>query len=168
MADPIYNVLFVGSTNSVRSIIAECILNHAGAGRFVAYSAGCAPKGEVHPYVLDLLLRYEYPTSGLRSKNWQEMSSPEAKPLHFVFTLCERAAAEKCPVWQGQPVVAHWGLPDPAAAEESEAETRRAFDGTLRILTKRIGLFINLPLASLDERTLQQCVNDIGRHTEAD
>ena len=168
MADPVYNVLFADSTNSVHSIIAECVLNRAGAGRFVAASAGCAPKGEIHPYVLDLLIRYDYPTSGLSSKSWDGPGRREAKPLHFVFTLCDSAAAEKSPPWPGRPVVAHWSLPDPAASEASEAETRRAFDETLRLLTKRIDMFVNLPLTSLDERTLQQCVEDIGRHTEVD
>jgi arsenate reductase len=158
-----YNVLFLCTGNSARSIIAECVLNRLGAGRFVAHSAGSFPKGAVHPYALELLERRGYPTQGLRSKSWDEFAQPGAVPLDFVFTVCDRAAAEVCPIWPGQPMTAHWGLPDPAAAEGKEAERRLAFADTLRMLTNRIGLFVNLPIQALDRLSLQQRLTQIGR-----
>ena len=162
MADRTYNVLFLCTGNSARSILAECVLNRLGRPRFRAFSAGSFPKGEVHPYALDLLRRQNYPVSELRSKSWDEFAGPAAPRLDFVFTVCDRAAAEVCPIWPGQPMSAHWGLPDPAAAQGSEAERRLAFADTLRMLTNRISIFVSLPLASLDKLTLQKRLDAIG------
>jgi protein-tyrosine-phosphatase len=145
--------------------MAECLLNDLGRGRFRAYSAGSHPKGEVHPYALDLLRHYHYETDHLRSKSWDEFSGPDAPPLDFVFTLCEEAAKESCPVWPGQPMTAHWGLPDPAAAEGTEAVKRFAFIDTMRMLRQRIDIFINLTVAKLDSLSLQQRVEAIGKTT---
>lgn len=163
MADRPYNVLFLCTGNSARSILAECVLNRLGNGRFVAHSAGSFPKGEVHPYALELLERRNYPTDRLRSKSWNEFAGPGAAPLDFVFTVCDNAAGEVCPVWPGQPMTAHWGLPDPAAIEGSEAERRLAFADTLRMLRNRIGVFVNLPIKSLDKLSLQNRLREIGR-----
>ena len=163
MADKSYNVLFLCTGNSARSIIAECVLNRLGRGRFHAFSAGSFPKGEVHPYALELLARQNYPTQTLRSKSWNEFAAPGAPPLDFVFTVCDNAAGEVCPVWPGQPMTAHWGVPDPATAEGTAAERHLAFADTLRMLTNRIGIFVNLPLASLDRLTLQKRLDEIGR-----
>jgi arsenate reductase len=163
MTDRTYNVLFLCTGNSARSIIAECVLNRLGAGRFRAHSAGSFPKGAVHPYALDLLARAGYPTAGLRSKSWDEFAKPGAPPLDFVFTVCDRAAAEVCPVWPGQPMSAHWGLPDPAAAEGNEAERRLAFADTHRMLVNRISVLVSLPIASLDRLSLQSRLTEIGR-----
>ena len=165
MADRTYNVLFLCTGNSARSILAECVLNRLGRPRFRAFSAGSFPKGEVHPYALDLLRRQNYPVSELRSKSWDEFAGPAAPRLDFVFTVCDRAAAEVCPIWPGQPMSAHWGLPDPAAAQGSEAERRLAFADTLRMLTNRISIFVSLPLASLDKLTLQKRLDAIGTAT---
>ena len=162
MADRTYNVLFLCTGNSARSILAECVLNRLGRPRFRAFSAGSFPKGEVHPYALDMLRRQNYPVSELRSKSWDEFAGPAAPRLDFVFTVCDRAAAEVCPIWPGQPMSAHWGLPDPAAAQGSEAERRLAFADTLRMLTNRISIFVSLPLASLDKLTLQKRLDAIG------
>jgi protein-tyrosine-phosphatase len=163
MADKVYNVLFLCTGNSARSIIAECVLNRLGRGRFRAFSAGSFPKGEVHPYALDLLRRQNYPVETLRSKSWNELAAPGAPPLDFVFTVCDNAAGEACPVWPGQPMTAHWGVPDPASAAGTEAERRLAFADALRMLTNRIGVFVSLPLASLDRLTLQKHLHEIGR-----
>jgi ArsR family transcriptional regulator, arsenate/arsenite/antimonite-responsive transcriptional repressor / arsenate reductase (thioredoxin) len=167
MADRPYNVLFLCTGNSARSILAESILNRAGAGRFVAYSAGSMPTGRVNPYALDLLRLQNYPTGALRSKSWSEFAEPGAPPLDFVFTVCDNAASEVCPVWPGQPMTAHWGLPDPAAVEGSEAVKRAAFADTMRMLHNRIGVLISLPLASLDRLALQERLDAIGRTREA-
>lgn len=161
----IYHVLFLCTGNSARSILAECLLNRLGEGRFHAYSAGSQPRGAVHPYALDLLRQHEYPTASLRSKSWEEFSGPAAPPLDFVFTLCDEAAQETCPLWPGQPISAHWGLPDPAAAEGSEAEKRAAFAQTMRLLTQRLMIFINLPVTQLDHLSLRQRVDAIGKTT---
>jgi arsenate reductase (thioredoxin) len=163
MSDKVYNVLFLCTGNSARSILAECALNRLGRGRFRAYSAGSFPKGEVHAYALDLLNRQSYATDELRSKSWNEFAQPDAPRLDFVFTVCDNAAGEVCPIWPGQPMTAHWGLPDPAAAEGNEAERRLAFADTLRMLNNRIGVFVNLPLRSLDKLTLQRRLQDIGK-----
>jgi protein-tyrosine-phosphatase len=163
MADRPYNVLFLCTGNSARSILAEAVLNRLGGGRFKAYSAGSFPKGEVHPFAIDLLERQNYPTKGLRSKSWDEFATPGAEPLDFVFTVCDNAAGEACPIWPGQPMTAHWGLPDPAAAEGSEPERRLAFADTLRMLRNRIGAFVNLPIKSLDKLSLQNRLREIGR-----
>ena len=167
MDDKTYNTLFLCTGNSARSIIAECVLNRFGHGRFRAFSAGSFPKGEVHPYALDLLTRQNYATANLRSKSWDEFARPGAPVLDFVFTVCDKAANEVCPVWPGQPMTAHWGLPDPASVEGNEAERRLAFADTLRMLTNRIGTFVNLPIRSLDRLSLQKRLNEIGRHLPA-
>jgi protein-tyrosine-phosphatase/DNA-binding transcriptional ArsR family regulator len=164
-AEKVYNVLFLCTGNSARSIIAECILNRLGQGKFQAYSAGSQPKGTVHPYALELLQHHSYATEHLRSKSWEEFSGPDAPPLDFVFTLCDEAAQETCPVWPGQPISAHWGLPDPAAVAGTEAEKRFAFVDTMRMLNHRIDIFINLPVAKLDQLSLRQRVDAIGKTT---
>jgi protein-tyrosine-phosphatase len=167
MDHKIYNVLFLCTGNSARSIIAECVLNRFGHGRFRAFSAGSFPKGEVHPYALDLLGRQNYATDNLRSKSWDEFARSGAPALDFVFTVCDKAANEVCPIWPGQPMTAHWGLADPASIEGNEAERRLAFADTLRMLTNRIGTFVNLPIKSLDRLSLQKRLNEIGRDLPA-
>jgi arsenate reductase (thioredoxin) len=162
MAEP-YNVLFLCTGNSARSIMAEAILNKLGAGKFRAYSAGSQPKGQVHPETIRLLQSLGYDTSGFRSKSWHEFAKPGAPPLDFVFTVCDNAAGETCPVWPGQPMTAHWGVPDPAEATGSDAEIALAFKDTYRMLNQRIGIFTSLPLRSLDTLTLQKKLRDIGR-----
>ncbi len=163
MADHPYNVLFLCTGNSARSIIAEAILNKVGAGKFCAYSAGSHPKGYVHPESLQLLRSLGYDTSGFRSKSWSEFADPGAPLLDFVFTVCDNAAGEVCPVWPGQPMTAHWGLPDPAEAKGNPAEVSLAFKDTYRMLNQRIGIFISLPLSSLDQLSLQRKLREIGR-----
>jgi len=164
MSERPYNVLFLCTGNSARSILAEAVLNRLGNGRFRAYSAGSFPKGEIHPLALELLRRQNYPIAELRSKSWDEFAAPGAPPLDFVFTVCDRAASEVCPIWPGQPMSAHWGLPDPAAVEGTEVEKHLAFADTLRQLERRIGIFVNLPLASLDRMALKRRLDDIGRN----
>jgi arsenate reductase (thioredoxin) len=159
----VFNVLFLCTGNSARSIMAEAVLNRAGAGKFKGFSAGSQPKGEVHPYALDLLRKLHYDVTGLRSKSWKEFSGPDAPKLDFVFTVCDNAAAETCPVWPGQPMTAHWGVPDPAAATGTEAEIRFAFADALRMLTNRINIFVSLPLCALDQLTLQKQLDSIGK-----
>jgi len=159
----VFNVLFICTGNSARSIIAEAVLNRAGQGRFRAFSAGSQPKGHVHPYAVDLLQRLNYDVSRVRSKSWEEFSGSNAPKLDFAFTLCDDAAAETCPVWPGQPMTAHWGLPDPAAATGTEAEIRFAFADALRMLTNRINIFVSLPMKSLDLLTLQKQLEAIGK-----
>ena len=163
MTDRPFNVLFLCTHNSARSVIAECVMNRLGAGKFKAYSAGSRPSGRIHPYALDLLKRLNYDTSGLRSKSWEEFTRPDAPKLDFVFTVCDDAANEVCPVWPGQPMSAHWALPDPSRAEGTEAERRYAFADTHRMLYQRIGIFTNLPLKSLDKLSLQTRLDEIGR-----
>lgn len=160
------NVLFLCTHNSARSIIAEAILNRLGVGRFKAYSAGSQPSGKVHPYALDLLRQLNYDTSSLRSKSWEEFTAPDAPELDFVLTVCDNAANEVCPVWPGQPISAHWGLPDPSAAEGNDSERHFAFADTHRMLYQRISIFTNLPLASLDKLSLQHRLDDIGRNAQ--
>ena len=162
MEQRIYNVLFLCTGNSARSIIAECLLNRLGAGRFRALSAGSHPKSDVNPYALNLLQRQGFDTTQLRSKGWEEFSSPDAPPLDLVITVCDNAAAETCPVWPGRPTTAHWDLPDPAAVVGSEAEKNLAFADTLRMLRNRIGIFVSLPLASIDRLSLRRRIEDIG------
>lgn len=159
------NVLFLCTGNSARSILAEAILNREGIGRFHGFSAGSQPKGAVHPYASDLLQRLNHDTSTLRSKSWDELATPDAPQMDFVFTVCDQAAAETCPFWPGQPMTAHWGLPDPAAAVGTEAEKRLAFSETYRMLRNRITIFVNLPMASLDTLALQDRLNQIGATT---
>ena len=163
MSDRPYNVLFLCTGNSARSIMAEAILNRAGRGQFRAFSAGSQPKGHVHPYALDLLKKLHYDVSGLRSKSWTEFAGAQAPKLDFVFTVCDNAAKESCPVWPGQPMTAHWGVPDPAEAIGNEAEMRFAFADALRMLTNRIEIFVSLPLQSLDQLTLQKKLDAIGK-----
>ena len=163
MTDPIFNVLFLCTGNSARSILAECILNREGKGRFRAFSAGSHPEGQVHPFAIDLLKKMNYPTAGLRSKSWLEFSQAGAPKLDFVFTVCDNAANEVCPIWPGQPMTAHWGVPDPAAAEGTEAERHLAFAEAYRMLNNRISVFTSLPLRSLDRLTLQKRLDEIGR-----
>ncbi|MGZ5960347.1 MAG: arsenate reductase ArsC [Rhizomicrobium sp.] len=165
--DQPFNVLFLCTGNSARSIIAEAILNRAGQGRFKAYSAGSTPKGEVHPYTLDLLRRMNFDVSSARSKSWTEFAQPGAPKLDFVFTVCDNAANEACPLWPGQPMTAHWGIPDPAAAEGTEAEVRLAFAEAFRQLSNRINIFVALPMRSLDTLSLQQQLDAIGKTREA-
>ena len=162
-----YNVLFLCTGNSARSIMAEVILNRAGQGNFRGFSAGSLPKGQIHPYALDLLRHSHYDVTGLRSKSWKEFSAPEAPKLDFVFTVCDNAAKEPCPVWPGQPMTAHWGIPDPAEATGTEAEIRFAFADALRMLTNRINIFVSLPLRSLDQLTLQNQLDAIGKTKDA-
>jgi arsenate reductase len=163
----VYNVLFLCTGNSARSIIAEAILNRYGAGRFRAFSAGSQPKGRVHPYTIDLLRNLNYVTDDMRSKSWDEFAVPGAPKLDFVFTVCDDAANESCPVWPGQPMSAHWGVPDPAAVEGPEAVKRAAFAETSRMMTNRISVFTSLPIASLDRLSLQKRLNEIGQRREA-
>jgi arsenate reductase (thioredoxin) len=162
VADRPYNVLFLCTGNSARSIMAEAIFNRTGAGIFRAYSAGSQPKGQVHPQTLRLLQSLGHDTSGFRSKSWDEFIAPGAPEFDFVFTVCDNAAAETCPLWPGQPMTAHWGVPDPAAAAGTPAEIALAFKDTYRMLHQRIGIFTALPLRSLDQLTLQNKLKDIG------
>jgi protein-tyrosine-phosphatase len=159
----IYTVLFLCTGNSARSILAEAILDRVGRGRFRAFSAGSMPRGEVNPYALNRLRVEGYDLSRFRSKSWEEFSGPGAPELDFVITLCDSAASEACPVWPGQPMTAHWGLPDPAAADGSEAEKHAAFAETMRMLNNRLGIFVNLPVASLDRMALKERLEAIGR-----
>ena len=163
MADTPYNVLFLCTGNSARSIIAEIILNKDGRGKFHAFSAGSHPKGAVNPHTIELLSRLSYDTARLRSKSWAEFARPGAPRLDFVFTVCDDAANEVCPIWPGQPMTAHWGVPDPAAAGGTEIERRLAFADTYSMLNSRLGIFVNLPLKSLDKLGLQKRLDEIGR-----
>jgi len=162
-----FNVLFLCSGNSARSIMAEAILNRDGRGKFRAFSAGSHPKGHIHPYAIDLLRKLNYDVSGFRSKSWTEFARPEAPKLDFVFTVCDDAAKEVCPVWPGQPMTAHWGIPDPAAATGNEAEIRLAFADAFRMLNNRISIFISLPIRSLDKLALQKQLDSIGKTKDA-
>jgi protein-tyrosine-phosphatase len=163
MAERPFNVLFLCTGNSARSIMAEAILNKIGAGTFRAFSAGSQPKGTVHSEAKRLLQSLDYDTSGLRSKSWNEYARPGAPALDFVFTVCDNAAGETCPYWPGQPMTAHWGIPDPAAAEGSPAQVALAFKDAYRMLSQRIGVFAALPIRSLDRLSLQAKLKDIGR-----
>jgi arsenate reductase len=163
MVDPIYNVLFVCTHNSARSIFAEVLLNRWGHGEFRAFSAGSHPKGEVHPLALALLTQDGLPTEGLRSKSWKEFERRDAPRLDFVFTLCDQAAAEVCPIWPGQPVTAHWGVEDPAAVEGTDAAKAQAFRRVLQTLESRIRLFISLPIAKLEAIKLKGRLDAIGQ-----
>lgn len=158
-----FNVLFLCTGNSCRSIMAECILNRYGRGRFKAFSAGSHPVGKVNEYALELLRNTNHDVVGLRSKSWDEFSTPEAPKLDFVITVCDDAANEVCPVWPGQPMTAHWGLPDPAKAQGSEAEVRFAFADAMRMLTQRISIFTSLPIESLSKLSLQKHLDNIGK-----
>jgi arsenate reductase len=158
-----YNVLFLCTGNSARSVLAEAYLNSAGRGRFKAYSAGSKPGGRVNPFALELLERNRIDTAGLRSKSWGEFATPGAPRMNFVFTVCDSAAAEACPFWPGQPMTAHWGVPDPAAVEGSEEEKRHAFRQAFTALSARINLLLNLPLDKLDKLALKAKLVEIGK-----
>ena len=158
-----YNVLFLCTGNSARSIMAECILEREGGGRFRAFSAGSHPAGKLNPVALALLKRLGFDTGGLRSKRWDGFAAPGAPTLDFVFTVCDDAAGELCPVWPGQPMTAHWGVPDPAAAAGSDAERAAFTADVFRMLNNRISIFVSLPLASLDRLSLQRRLQEIGR-----
>ena len=168
MSEPkIYNVLFLCTGNSARSIFGEVLVNFWGGRKFRGFSAGSHPRGEVNPLTLELLRQLKFPTDGLRSKDWEEFSRPGAPQMDFVFTVCDNARAEVCPVWPGQPMSAHWGIPDPAAAEGSETERMLAFREAFRALENRIKIFVSLPISSLDKVKLQQRLDSIGQlHTE--
>lgn len=162
-----FNVLFLCTGNAARSILGEAIANNAGQGRFVALSAGSHPKGVVHPLALDLLRQMNLPTEGLRSKSWDEFALPGAPAMDFIFTVCDSAAGEACPIWPGHPMTAHWGLPDPAAVEGSEVERWRAFRQTFAALENRIRLFASLPIESLDRLSLQRRLDAIGERSSS-
>ncbi len=163
MKDRPFNVLFLCTGNSARSILAEVLLNFLGHGRFVAFSAGSRPKGQVHPLALDVLRRNHLPTEHLRSKSWDEFASPDAPPLDFVFTVCDHAAKEVCPIWPGQPMTAHWGIQDPAAVEGTDAEKARAFTIAFRELDARLKIFTSLRLDKLDRLALKRQLDAIGQ-----
>ncbi len=163
VSERVYNVLFLCTGNSARSILAEVIMNAVGGGRFKAYSAGSHPNGRVNPFAIELLKKNGFATDGLRSKSWDEFAAPGAPPLHFVFTVCDKAAGERCPVWPGQPITAHWGVEDPAAVTGSPELRERAFKGALTTLSRRIELFLSLPLEKLDRLALQERLAGIGK-----
>jgi arsenate reductase len=166
MDNKIYNVLFLCTGNSARSIMAEALLNTSGKGRFRAFSAGSHPTGRVHPFALEVLKKAQLPVEGLRSKSWEEFARPAAPPLDFVFTVCDKAAGEVCPIWPGQPMTAHWGIEDPAAFEGSEEERRRYFSRIFIYLRNRILIFTDLPFDELDKLSLQKRLDEIGQVRE--
>ena len=163
MADHLFNVLFLCTGNSARSILAESILRKDGAGRFLSFSAGSTPKGAVHPLALRTLESMDYPIDGMRSKSWLEFAAPDAPVMDFVFTVCDNAAGEACPIWPGQPMTAHWGIEDPAAVRGTDIEKEAAFVAALRYLRNRISIFMNLPLRSIDSLSLGAKLREIGR-----
>lgn len=165
MQTTVFNVLFLCTGNSARSILAEAIMNRLGVGRFKAYSAGSFPKGTVHPEAIALLARLGFDTGFARSKNWDEFANPDAPKMDFVFTVCDDAANETCPVWPGQPLSAHWGIPDPAAIDGTDSEVSLAFSEAYRMLNTRISIFTALPLASIDRMSLKPKLDEIGRQT---
>ena len=167
MQDKVFNVLFLCTGNSARSILAECLINRWGKGRFRGFSAGSHPTGEVNPMAIELLRRNNFVVEELRSKDWSEFSGPDAPRMDFVFTVCDSAAAEQCPVWPGQPITAHWGTPDPAKVEGDETTRMMAFRAAMSELENRVSNFVNLPLASLDRMKLQQELDAIGKTTVA-
>jgi arsenate reductase (thioredoxin) len=162
VTDRAFNVLFLCTGNTARSVLAESILRKDGAGRFRAFSAGSRPKGTVNPFALKVLGAFDYPTDGFRSKGWDEFARPDAPRMDFVFTVCDDAAGETCPIWPGQPMTAHWGIEDPAAAMGSDVEKERAFNNAFGFMRNRIAVFISLPLASLDKMGLTKRLGDIG------
>ena len=163
MNEKVYNVLFICTGNSARSILAEAIMNQLGGGHFKAYSAGSHPKGEVHPLAIETLRGKNFDISGLRSKSWDEFAAPGAPPMDFIFTVCDNAGGEVCPLWPGRPVTAHWGFPDPAAVDGSIEEKRKAFATTFREISQRLRIFLNLPFNKLDRLSLQQQLKDMGK-----
>jgi len=163
VSDTPYNVLFLCTGNTARSILAECILNHDGAGRFKAYSAGSQPKGVVNPLAVKVLTSLGYPTDGVSSKSWDVFAAPGAPVMDFIFTVCDNAAGEACPFWPGHPMTAHWGIEDPAAVEGSDLEKERAFVEAFRLMRNRISAFVSLPMRSLDQMALGKKLSDIGQ-----
>jgi arsenate reductase len=163
MSDKVHNVLFICTGNSARSIMAEGLLNHLGGGRFRAWSAGSHPNGTVNPFALQTLATWHIPTDGFRSKNWEEFAQPGAPGLDFVFTVCDNAAGEVCPVWPGQPMTAHWGVPDPAAVDGTDTEKAQAFMSAAITLKRRIELMLALPIKPLDSMTVQRKITEIGK-----
>lgn len=163
MSDKVYNVLFLCTANSARSILGEAIINKLGKGRFKGFSAGSQPRGEVNPHSVLLLEKLGHDTSFARSKSWDEFAEDGAEQMDFIFTVCDSAAAETCPIWPGHPATAHWGVPDPAAVEGTEAEIGAAFGDAYRMLERRISAFLSLPLASIDKLALKQKLSDIGK-----
>jgi arsenate reductase len=166
MSEARYNILFLCTGNSARSILAEAIMNRAGRGRFVAWSAGSDPKGQVHPQALRLLESLHYPIAGLRSKSWDEFESPDAPQFDFIVTVCDNAAGEVCPIWPGKPVRSHWGIPDPAAVEGSPTEVGLAFTEAYRQLSNRIQLFLALPIEKLDSLSVKRRMDEIGQTSD--
>ncbi len=167
MSERVFNVLFLCTHNSARSVLAEAILNHEGRGKFRGFSAGSHPKGQPNPYAIALLKRLGHDVSGLRSKSWDEFAAEGAPRMDFVFTVCDDAANEVCPVWPGQPMTAHWGLADPSLVEGTEVQKNLAFSDTYRLLSNRIGIFVSLPVTSLERVALKRKLDEIGRLTEA-
>lgn len=163
MADRVYNVLFLCTGNSARSIISEAIMNHLGGGRFNAYSAGSHPTGRVNPFAIEILQKHGHEVSGLRSKSWDEFAAPDAPKMDFIITVCDKAAGEACPVWLGQPITAHWGFVDPAHVEGDDDTKRTAFAKTYMGITRRLRLFQSIPLEKLDRMTLQQQLNALSK-----
>lgn len=163
MADRILHVLFLCTGNSARSVLAEAILNHLGGGRFKAHSAGSFPKGQVHPLTIETLKKHKFETDGFRSKSWDEFAKPGSPPMDFVFTVCDNAAGEVCPIWPGHPITAHWGFPDPAAIEGADEVKQAAFDRTFREISQRLRIFLALPFAKLDRMSLQNQIKEMGR-----
>lgn len=163
MTEKVYNVLFLCTGNSARSIIAECVIERLGGGRFRGFSAGSEPKGKLHPMAVEVLRRNDFATEKLRSKDWSEFAGADAPTMDFVFTVCDNAAAEECPAWPGQPMTAHWGLPDPAAVDGEDIEKMLAFRETLLGLENRISAFVNLPIESLDRLKLRASLDEIGK-----
>jgi len=163
MSDKTFNILVLCTGNSARSIMGEALFNTLGKGRFKAYSAGSHPTGKVHPFAIEAVERLGYPVGGLRSKSWDEFAVPEAPQMDFIFTVCDRAAGEVCPVWPGQPITAHWGFEDPAAYVGTDEEKRRKFQEIFRFMTNRIQLFANLPLTSLDKFAIKREMDNIGQ-----
>jgi protein-tyrosine-phosphatase len=161
-----FNILFLCTGNSARSILAEAIVNEIGAGRFASFSAGSFPKGAVHPQALALLERLGHPTGNLRSKSWDEFAAPGAPELDFIITVCDNAAGEVCPIWPGHPITAHWGLPDPAAAKGTDAEVALAFADTYRMLTNRLKAFTSLPVESLSKASMKAHMDEIGANAD--
>jgi arsenate reductase len=166
MQDKTFNVLFLCTGNTARSVLAEALLNAMAGTRFNAFSAGSHPKGTVNPYAIELLQKNRLPTEGLRSKSWDEFAQPGAPPLDFVFTVCDNAAGEVCPVWPGQPMTAHWGIDDPAAVEGSDEQKRKAFFKAYTELSRRLSIFVSLPMDKLDRLALKKRLDEIGKVTE--
>lgn len=163
MADKTYNILVLCTGNSARSIMAEALFNKFGKGRFKAYSAGSHPTGKVHPLAIEVVSKLGYPTNELRSKSWDEFALPDAPKMDFIFTVCDKAAGEACPVWLGKPITAHWGFEDPAAFQGTDEEKRHEFQKILRFMSNRVNLFTNLPLANLDNFTIKSELDNIGK-----